>query len=246
MIMNDMFDDLPLADGTGGLIVGRKLELTLDEVVVKLGGTGSRQGLVDATSAILDTAKSLWRPKALYRWVDVTITKDDTTQLFCNHSKQKIDLELGYSTRFIKESKQALIGVYTVGTELEDAAGKATGGGRVLDGYLYDIIGLVVLDKMRQSISSVAEHRCRELGWGVSPFLSPGSVHGWDLEEQTTLCSILPLNTIEVAIQESGVLLPFKSISFVIGIGPGYQATKVGDTCEVCSKKDSCEMRNSR
>lgn len=245
MIMNDMFDDLPLANGTGGLIVGRKLELTLEEVVAKLGSAGNRQGLINATSTILDTAKSLWRPKALYRWVDVAITKDDTIQLFCNHSKQKIDLELGYSARFIKESRQALIGVYTVGAELEDAAGKVTGEGRVLDGYLYDIIGLVVLDKMRQSINRVAESRCRELGWGVSPFLSPGSVHGWELEEQAKLCAILPLKTIEVAVQESGVLLPFKSISFVIGIGPGYQAVKVGETCEVCSKKDSCEMRNS-
>jgi len=245
MIINDMFDDSPLANGAGGLIVERKLELTLEEVVAKLGGAGNRQVLVDAAAATLDTAKSLWRPKALYRWVDVAIIKDDTTQLFYNYSKQKIDLKLGYSTRFIKESKQALIGVYTVGTELEDAAGKATGGGRVLDGYLYDIIGLVVLDKMRQSINRVAENRCRELGWGVSPFLSPGSVHGWELEEQVSLCTILPLNTIEVAIQESGVLLPFKSISFLIGVGPGYQAIKVGDTCEVCSKKDSCEMRNN-
>ncbi|NOR23397.1 MAG: hypothetical protein GQ542_03230 [Desulforhopalus sp.] len=86
---------------------------------------------------------------------------------------------------------------------------KPTGEGRVLDGYLYDIIGLVVLDKMRQSINKVAESRCRELGWGVSPFLSAGSVHGREFKEQATLCTILPLNTIEVAIQESGVLLPF-------------------------------------
>lgn len=40
-------------------------------------------------------------------------------------------------------------------------------------------------------------------------------------------------------------LSPYKTISCLIGIGCGYQTTKVGATCQVCSKKDECPMRKN-
>ncbi len=78
---------------------------------------------------------------------------------------------------------------------------------------------------------------------GVSPFLSPGSVHGWELEEQSKLCSLLPIERINVIIKNDTVLFPLKSITALIGIGPGYDSNKVGSTCDVCSKKNKCEMK---
>ncbi len=77
----------------------------------------------------------------------------------------------------------------------------------------------------------------------MSPFLSPGSIHGWELEDQQKLCSILPLNEIDVQILDDSVLIPFKSLSCLIGIGAGYKANLVGTTCQVCSKNNDCQMK---
>ncbi len=115
---------------------------------------------------------------------------------------------------------------------------------RVMDAYLYDIIGLAVLEKVRQRINRLVEAEAREMNWGVGPFLSPGSVHGWDLDDQVNLCALLPMEKIGVTRSEKGILEPFKTLSCLIGIGPDYSARTVGETCEVCSKKDRCEFHN--
>jgi len=232
----------PILEGCGGMISCMKVELSLDDVAAKLGGAQSRPALVEAASKTLSVAQNLWQPQIVYRWLDVAFHDNGTIQLCCDQSKQRVKLTMGFSAKFMNEASKALIGVYTVGKALEKAAVEASGKGQMLDGYLYDMVGLALLDQLQKIVNSIAEDYCQKHDWGVSPFLSPGSVHGWELDDQETLCSMLPLEMIDVALQESKILLPFKSISFLIGIGQGYQVTEVGTTCEVCSKRDNCEM----
>ncbi len=229
-------------EGAGGVISEMMLDLSLDDVIAKLGRAQSRPALVEAASKTLSAAQLLWRPQIVYRWVDVVSLENGNIQLRCEQSDQSVAIAMGFSSKFMKEASKALIGVYTVGKALEKAAVEASGEGQMLDGYLYDMVGLALLDQLKKIVNSIAEDYCQKHDWGVSPFLSPGSVHGWELDDQGTLCSMLPLEMIDVALQESKILLPFKSISFLIGIGPGYQVTEVGTTCEVCSKRDNCEM----
>lgn len=233
-----------ISTGNGGVVSDINLQICVDEVVAKLGGGQNKDLVVVAASKILDSARLLWQPQIVYRWVKVTLLEAAKIELRCDHSDQSVTLDLGFSTRFVKETRHALIGVCTVGEELEAASTKCSAQGKPFDGYLYDIVALLVMGKLKHIVSRIAQNRCMNLGWGVSPFLSPGSVHGWDLEEQKKLCSMLPLDIIGVEIEDNAVLRPFISISFLIGIGSGYQATTVGSSCEVCSKRDSCVMRN--
>lgn len=220
-----------------------KVELSLDDVAAKLGRAQSRPALVEAASKTLSVAKGLLRPQIVYRWVNVVSNDNGIIKLFCDQSKQSVKLSMGLSAKFMNEASRALIGVYTVGQGLENASAQASRERQVLDGYLYDIIGLVLLDQLKGFVNRVAKEYCQNHDWGVSPFLSPGSVHGWELEDQENLCSMLPLEMINVMLQENNILLPFKSISFLIGTGPGYQEIEVGTTCQVCSKRGLCVMR---
>ncbi len=238
-----VYKNNPIFEGAGGVISEMKLNLSLYDVIAKLGKAQNRPALVEAASKILSAAQLLWRPQIIYRWVDIVSLENGTTQLCCQQSGQSVAIAMGFSSKFINEASKALIGVYTVGKDLERAGVEASGKGQILDGYLYDMIGLVVLDHLKKIVNSIAEEYCRKNGLGVSPFLSPGSVHGWELEDQKNLCSMLPLEMINVGLQENTLLLPFKSISFMIGFGHGYHVTEVGKTCEVCSKRDNCEMR---
>jgi len=123
---------------------------------------------------------------------------------------------------------------------------KASSKKDLLEAYLIDLLGLIVLEKTGHVIKRIAEKQAQKSGCGVSPFMSPGSVHGWELEEQVNLCTLLPLEKISVKIREDGVLSPFKTISCLIGLGQGYDAVQVGSTCQICSKNHDCQMKKDK
>jgi hypothetical protein len=150
---------------------------------------------------------------------------------------------MGFSGQFLQPAKKVMLGAYTTGSELEKNSALASSEQRYLDAYLYELIGMAVLEKTGEVVNRIVEKRATEMGWKVGPFLSPGSVHGWELSDQTVLCSLLPLSEIDVQCGANGVLHPFNSVSCIIGIGPDYTARTVGATCEVCSNSDRCEMK---
>jgi hypothetical protein len=75
-----------------------------------------------------------------------------------------------------------------------------------------------------------------ECGWAVGASLSPGSLAGWPLTGQRDLCALLPLERIGVSLNAVGILVPFKSVTSVIGIGLGYTGRRVGSVCHLCSR----------
>jgi hypothetical protein len=93
------------------------------------------------------------------------------------------------------------------------------------------------------ALRCVAEEAAASLGWGVSEALSPGSLVGWQLRGQRELCSLLPLETIGVRLNDYCVLEPHKSFSVMIGLGPGYTSAKVGSVCKYCALNATCWRR---
>lgn len=189
--------------------------------------TGTKRPDILATAKkTLHRVNSIWDPAIVYRWLP--IEQSDTTPgqslIRCNNGP--VTLDLGYSSVFVKKVGYALIAVYTAGGKLEEETQKATDDEEFLVAFLLDLIGLLVLKKIGNIVNKIAE-----LGWGVSPFLSPGSIHGWELEDQLKLCPLLPLNKIGVQLRDDAVLTPFKSLSCLIGIGAEYKSCLVGTTC---------------
>lgn len=208
---------------------------------VKTRSTGTK--LIEMADTLLGQIQGKWHPRAIFRWLEVAEVAADTVCLKPFENGKTCRLSLGFAGRFMAGAKYALVAVFTAGDELELRALTAAKEKRVMDAYLLDIIGLVVLEKTRQQINGIIEEKAGKLNWGVGPFLSPGSVHGWELGDQDNLCGLLPLEKIGVTRGESGILQPFKTISCLVGIGPEYTNKTVGDTCDVCSKRDQCEMR---
>lgn len=217
--------------------------LSVEELSARLGALGTRPSVVENAAKVLWEASRVWQPKIVYRWLNIEKAHGKETTLTCPLTGESSDLSLGFSNVFIKKARKALVGVYTVGRDFESAGAAKAMGGQVFDAYLYDIIGLAVLQRLGEQVNSIIEQYAAGRGWGVSPVLSPGSVHGWAIEDQPDLCTFLPLESIGVEIGENCILRPFKSLSFLIGTGPELESAEVGTTCEVCLKKDTCEMR---
>jgi hypothetical protein len=107
-------------------------------------------------------------------------------------------------------------------------------------GLALDGLGNAAVDALANA--SIARVRAEALdrGWGAGVQLSPGMV-GWPLERgQRDLFSLLPDDG-PVRLSDMGMMSPRKSLSMVVGVGPGMIAD--ASTCDFCSSRDRCRHR---
>lgn len=219
------------------------IEISFPELEGKIQTGTKRPDILATAEKTLNRVNNIWDPAIVYRWLPFEQSDPASGLSVIRGNDGPITLDLGYSATFLKKASYALVAVYSAGDRLEQETQKASDNQEFLVAFLLDLIGLLVLEKTGNIVNKVAEQKAAELGWGVSPFLSPGSIHGWELEDQLKLCPLLPLDQIGVRLRDNAVLTPFKSLSCLIGIGPEYQASLVGTTCQVCSKNQDCQMR---
>lgn len=223
-----------------------KIEIVPRDIAQHAQPSANTTRIGEMAADVLARVQEDWRPRAVIRWL--AVEQEDGGVILFKHIEngvavgQAARLNLGFSSRFLESAQYGLVGVFTAGDELEKHAIRASGEKRYLEAYILDCIGLAVLEKTRQITNRVVEQRAVEMNWGIGPFLSPGSVHGWELEDQKNLCKLLPLEKIGVTAQHNGIFTPFKTLSSLVTIGPGFSEKTVGSPCSVCSRKERCAM----
>ncbi len=188
----------------------------------------------------LSSVKRLLIPRAIFRWFEVDRVGSASVILRDPHGNERISLEIGPHAGILAGAHMVLGSVVTLGGELDERITLLNKSSDILEAYLADCIGVYGLLQVSRVVYSQVEHFAAQKDWGISPVMSPGAIHGWNLEEQKAFCSILPIDQIGVTMNDSGVLIPHKSVSFIIGIGPGYTADKVVIPCHVCTNTGVC------
>lgn len=219
------------------------IHIAFPELEKKIKTGAKNQAITDCARKLLEEVDGAWDPFGLYRWVEIEPPVGNSSTAIVKNNEAQIELELGHSAKFLKDAQYGLVAIYSAGQEIDDLAQRALQNQDMLGSYMIDLIGLLVLEKTGEAISACAEQKAEEHNWGVGPFLSPGSVHGWELEDQIKLCSLLPIETTPLSLDDNGILHPFKSVSCLVGLGKSYDSKKVGSTCSVCSQRDTCLMR---
>lgn len=152
-------------------------------------------------------------------------------------------LAIGPMAKLLQGATEVLLGVVTLGPALEEAVKGLNAVDKMLEAYLLDMAGVTALFQAAKQFEVLAETRAAAQRWGVGAVLSPGALAGWPLEEQKTLCALLDLASIQVTLSPSAVLLPYKSMSVLIGLGPGYGSCKVQQACRHCALKKTCRYQ---
>lgn len=219
------------------------IHVELSELLKQIRTGAEKPDITAAAKETLKKVSSIWNPVIVYSWYPYGKCRNGENDHFIYSKDNQVKLNLGHSAQFIDKASYVLVAAYSVGKEIEEAGQEEANNRQHLAAYIIDLIGLLVLEKTGDIVKQIAERKAKDFGWGVSPFLSPGSIHGWELEEQLQLCSLLPLDKVGLAIQSDAVLRPFKSLSCLIGIGPEFDSTSVGSTCQVCSKNVDCQMK---
>jgi hypothetical protein len=214
------------------------LTLTFDMLLSLPGSRLTLPSLRDSARQLFSASRELWQPQALMRWLPVCWPTPGQLELAAGGDGDIF--HLGHSSQFITSARLALVAVYSAGPGLENRARQLAAERHYLESYLLEQIGLLVLNQVGLLVCRQAETTAQAIGWGVGPFLSPGSVHGWELMEQASFCRLLPIDRASISCSTEGVLCPLNSIACLIGIGPDYPSTTVGSTCTVCASRDHC------
>lgn len=220
-----------------------KVPITFEAFAKKIKTSNNVSGIMNAAETVLSEVEDLWHPAIIYQCLPFEHGARKNWGCIVQDDGKRLHFDFGAAFRYLMGAEYLFLSIYTAGMPLEPASSKSPND--LLRAYLIDLIGLAVLDKVGQVSIEIAEKKAAALGWGVGPVLSPGSVRGWELEDQKKLCSVLPLEKINVRITENAVLSPLQTLSCAIGIGPGYHCRHVGDYCRACAIKDKCRLKET-
>jgi hypothetical protein len=148
----------------------------------------------------------------------------------------------------ITGAEELVAAVCTVGKELEMHARKLMKTGSMLEGIILDGLASWAVDNLRCRFYDWMKEQLHSAeGFRASTFLSPGESI-WSIDDQKILFEMLGENIPEnrVTLTESNVMVPFKSLSMVFGIGPNEMGSEGETNCDVCTMKDVCRFRKLR
>lgn len=220
------------------------IALTAEEVVASLHrGRKAAPGMVEKAREAVAMAESLWDPSVVYDWIGIDGVMEERVQISAPNGGGVDVLAVGPHANLLAKAEIALVSVHSIGPKLDEQVRELNRRGDNLLGYFLDSVGVVGLGKVGEAVRAMAEEEARKRGWGVGANLSPGSLVGWPLEGQSPLCSLLPIQDAGITLNASNILVPFKSVSGVIGLGPGYKSRKVGSVCRFCMLKETCWRR---
>lgn len=141
--------------------------------------------------------------------------------------------------RYLAGAEQVAAVVCTIGPDLERLAAAQE---NLLLTLALDGLGNAAVEAVSQQVCARLGERAQAQGLEAGAPLSPGDPE-WPVEVgQPQIFSLLGSNPAGVRLTEGGMMVPKKTISFVVGIG---RQMAQADLCELCSMKDRCRYRHA-
>jgi hypothetical protein len=217
------------------------LIITTDDI---LRGQGADPQIVRARKpALLKTAeRALFKGLVLIH--PITLTAEIVVR---EHRHERILMVNGLAltgplvTQQLSGSQRIVAAVCTIGPELETITSSL-----VNDDPLYalalDGLGNAAVENLAQQVCGYIAEQVEREGLQASSPLSPGSPE-WPVEiGQPQIFALLDPSKAGVTLTSGGMMIPKKSVSFVIGLGPEMSQASM---CSVCSLQETCRYQNA-
>jgi hypothetical protein len=215
-----------------------EMHISIDELLRAQGSAAQRPAVCEAARWAIAEAQRLAEPTAV--WALLPVHQVDRERAHVDGTW----LCIGPHADLLARARQALVSVATIGPALEEEARCLVQEGSLLEGFMLDSAGVLALAAVGDSLSRLAEALAAQREWGVGLALAPGSLVGWPVHDQKALCSLLDLAAVGVTLNSSQVLVPHKSASRLVGLGPGYTARQVESACRFCPQRETCWRRH--
>lgn len=225
----------------------RQLELRLDlkTLMCALGGTRRASRLETDAIWSLAAIEKHAQPKAIVDLFD--LCRHSATQVVLKrpNGAENLQLTIGPKTNLLKNARMVQVSVCTLGACLDQLRDQLRQEKKELRAFVLDTAAVLALAQLGKKLNQLAEMAASSRQWGVGRRMAPGSLEGWTMEDQMGLASILPIDKIGISLTRSGMLVPLKSATAVIGMGPNYSSPKVGTVCRWCRHQKGCVVRRT-
>jgi len=179
----------------------------------------------------------LLEPAVAYEYYPITAMDSDRISLEGDRA-----IEAPLLPAIFPEARELVVLIATIGPRLEKQVTEYTKGGGALRGMVLDGIGTAAVDRLIPEALELITAEVAKRGYEISSPVSPG-MPGFPMTEQWNLLELAPVKEIGVSLSSSGVLVPRKSTSMVIGIGPKMTRWTQAEVCARCSLRQSCPYR---
>jgi hypothetical protein len=142
----------------------------------------------------------------------------------------------------LRDARELAILVCSIGPKLEAEVAGYFDKNESLNGLILDGIGSTAVDSLAQKACGYIAREALDRGCRASSPLSPG-MPGLPISQQKRLFRLVPAEEIGVSLTLGGVMIPLKSISMIIGIGPEMKNWTQVEVCMRCNLNKTCSHR---
>jgi len=169
------------------------------------------------------------------------IIKDiEAVRRSCVFLDGSIVLKSEVMARLMEQCKMVAVFLVTIGNGLEKVGLRLAEDGLVLESAVLDAIGSVAAEMVAECVQDRIGEVARAQELSTSRRFSPGYCD-WALRQQKMVFRAMDGNSMGVRLTRECLMLPRKSISGVIGIGPADM--KNYNPCKTCHKPDCLGRR---
>ena len=136
--------------------------------------------------------------------------------------------------RQLKGAEAYAFFICTAGVEYEAFQERLKKAGDMVRVFIADALGSVIAEKAADQMELSLQENIDKLGWHHTNRFSPGYC-GWHVSQQQLLFPLFKGETCGVKLTESSLMLPIKSVSGIIGLGPNVR--HLDYTCGLCDFK---------
>jgi hypothetical protein len=220
----------------------REFALSLDPVaaVKERGGLLSRLAnrpvWRNMYESALPEARELVRPAIAYEVHPVRGADEDCLRIADGQT-----LESPVVARLFGEAPEVVLTIFTIGPLLEERVAAIQKDGDYPAAFVLDVLGSLALNEVGQAAFRTIEELAVSRGVQASIPLNPGTTH-WPLSGNSVLTMLTPAAQIGVEMLDSGLLRPFKSISYAVALGKDVLTPELGSSCDYCETRDLCRL----
>jgi hypothetical protein len=222
------------------LLDNMNLVLDVDDVLRGQGAVpsvirGRSPHLVRLAERALQEGHPLLRPQVLHRFDEVESLHHETLRLTAG------TLQGPLIAQHLAGARQIVTLICTIGPALPERIAELMNE-NILSALALDGVGSAAVEALANAACRYIEDQATAQGWQTTIPLSPGMV-GWPVEQgQPQIFALVDASEIGVSLTEGNVMLPLKSLSMVLGLGPELQTG--GRPCDYCSMRETCRYQD--
>jgi hypothetical protein len=175
------------------------------------------------------------KPAALYESFSIDKIVDSSVYFESGHIFNGPNI-----SKILKGSEFAVIFMLTLGKEIDDLIKKVRDGGDTLRTIIMDSVTTDMLGTVGDHVGRIIKNNISvPEGYASTCPYSPGQ-YKWTIEEQKELFEMADGSKIGISLNQSYLMIPFKSVSGVYGFGPKDKINKTRVACDLCPRRENC------